>query len=581
MFASHLNESLQVAAVFPHWPIQRFLTENPHMKDQPVLLYRKVGRRQVVVGCNRLACKFGARVGLPMVQLPRRLAGAAIRHSVQDDQRRLNEVAMILRQFTPTVGLQTNRWEFPAGDSILLDLSRSIGLFGSVGAVEVAITNVCRDLDLQVRTANAPTIAAAWAWARYGSSLPFQKAGENLFEKDSAPLPEQSDWMNLPIAAFRTGEKNVESFQALGIECIDQVMQLPQASLPSRFGAELSNRISEFWGQRTETVQPVSSNPPDLWKHSLEHPSGDSQVLHAIIVALIRKVLKPIQDRQQGVLSLSVHLFCRSKPLFPNKKEIPFTTGQPDQDKGSKNPSSPDQPPYEFHLELVRPTVDADYLFSLLSVSLDGMKLKRPVTDLQVFVGRTVPYKRKQQMLFSSDRGQTYGASETATAKLVDTLVCRLGKKAVVQAGQSRHAVPERSFAWQVPLKKKNSRRYSDLRVSDSPGADRSSDHITAARLEQPARLYQNPVPIKIDRSVHRNLRPTGEHRYSVPGNFQVKKKNFSLVHAAGPWQVDSLWWEGDSVHRKYFRVTTEEGFRFLIFQSTKNGCWFLHGDFA
>ena len=48
-----------------------------------------------------------------------------------------------------------------------------------------------------------------------------------------------------------------------------------------------------------------------------------------------------------------------------------------------------------------------------------------------------------------------------------------------------------------------------------------------------------------------------------------------------GPERIETAWWEGPCVRRDYFRVETDTGYLWWIFQDVTTGRWFLHGRFA
>jgi len=83
-------------------------------------------------------------------------------HDVPGDRQALSELAEWCQQFSPLVGLdQTDE-----PDSLLLDVSGVIPLFGGEASLARRVVAACRHSGWDVRVAIADTAGAAWAVAR-------------------------------------------------------------------------------------------------------------------------------------------------------------------------------------------------------------------------------------------------------------------------------------------------------------------------------------------------------------------------------------------------------------------------------
>jgi hypothetical protein len=109
------------------------------------------------------------------------------------------------------------------------------------------------------------------------------------------------------------------------------------------------------------------------------------------------------------------------------------------------------------------------------------------------------------------------------------------------------------------------------------PNAERAT--ATQIRLlERPSRLYARPLRLRFVTDQRFSIPET---KYWVPQTFQVGGQHQTVQRAVGPERIESQWWEGRWVRRDYFRIHTESGQRFWIFQELGTHQWWIHGDFA
>jgi protein ImuB len=223
-----------------------------------------------------------------------------------------------------------------------------------------------------------------------------------------------------------------------------------------------------------------------------------------------------------------------------------------------------ERPPLHFSLRLVQPIQDSDYLQSLLQLQWERVQLPAEVKAVHVLIPLIAADKPQQQWLFADSADTRLRHRAT----LLDRLAARLGADHVLQQRWVPQALPERGFAPRVQVRRQTAAKPRGRQATTQP----------PGLLERPTRLYHPPYPLANPADQKFHLPGTTSWVpavLSLPGNRQ------QVQHAVGPERIESQWWEGRWERRDYFRVQTETGERFWIFQEIGTGRWWLQGDFA
>ena len=155
-----------------------------------------------------------------------------------EDPETLQAAAARCKQFTPLVGIDPD--VFP--QSVLLDITRVVDLFGGEAALVQRIAAELRAEGWQFRAAVADTPGAAWALAAYAAK-PAQVPGLN-----DPIIPHPSSLFPLPLAALRLPEPIIALLHSLGVWRVGQLQALPRRELSSRFGPELLDCLDRATG---------------------------------------------------------------------------------------------------------------------------------------------------------------------------------------------------------------------------------------------------------------------------------------------------------------------------------------------
>ena len=429
----------------------------------------------------------------------------------QADREALGCLAVWCQQFSPLVAVAAA----DPPDSLFLDITGCAHLFGGEsGLVQRALAQL-RACGYEARLALADSLGAAWAVAHY-ADLPDATA--------IVPAGQQETALgSLPVEALRLPTEIIPQLHELDIRRIEQLLKLPRATLPSRFGAVLLRRLDQALGRLPEVLMPVRPAEPLTADCSFETPLANRQLLEAVLERLLEQVLARLLSRQRGMRQFVVTLQL------------------------GKQQST------DVVVSLLTSSDSPRYLMHLLRLRLDTVRWRTAVLAVSVRVVEAPPLDWQQQTLFSEDASES--ERERQLAQLVECLSNRLGEEAVVRPHLLPDAQPE--FAY----------RYEPrLRPATSPGSPPAS-----LPLARPLDLKREPLTVAVTSVV-----PDGP-----PLRFSWQGREHTVARYWGPERIEAGWWREREARRDYYRVETKAGERFWLFRDMDSGDWFLHGTFA
>ena len=112
----------------------------------------------------------------------------------------------------------------------------------------------------------------------------------------------------LAVEGLRLGGQVLRLLHQFDIHSIGQLMTLPRAAIPSRFGREVMLRLDQALGHIAELVHAEQAAEPVAASWTFDSPTADGQVIEAVLEQLLQQVLQRLQPRQWGVQQLSCSL---------------------------------------------------------------------------------------------------------------------------------------------------------------------------------------------------------------------------------------------------------------------------------
>lgn len=444
---------------------------------------------------------------MPLAEADSLLAGTdplIVPLDVEADLAELRRLAIVCGRFGPVAGLE----EAERPESLLVDVTGCGPFFGNETGLARDAVMFLSGQGYAARAGLADTPGLAWAASR--------KVGR----RTTLVVPGGGEaWLaRRPVDALRLDMKTLGLLETLGLWSVGDVLRLPRAELPSRFGPLLTRRLDQALGLVPEPIEPVRPPVPVAIRWSSDTPLTDRIAVSAVLSRLIGRLVGRLPV-WEGVTSLSCRFDDRS----------PLVVGA------------------------ASPARSADRLVSLVALALDREPPPAEVSRL-VVSAETVRLPPPDRTSLFDDR--TDAENDRLFSRLIERLAGRLGAEAVVRRVRTGDPVPERS-ARSLPA------------TGAVPRALKPPHGSAVASV--PLVLLSRPEPIKV-----LSVYPDGP-----PRRLTLRGQSRELVLALGPERYETGWATTAEVQRDYWRIETDDGERLWVYRCRRHSGWFLHGLFG
>ena len=412
-------------------------------------------------------------------------------------------------------------WTRPDGaDGLLLDTTGSDHLWGGESAMLAAMVAAFQGIGFEIRAAAAPTLGAAWALARHGAVSPLVCTPEAL------PRTLES----LPVAALRLDEETVTLLHRLGLKSIGALQAVSRTALVRRFRerapaeANPARRLDEAFGRLAEPLMPEMPPPAPRALRQLVEPILDVDSVAQVLAALLADLVAELGRRGQGA------------------RRLRLTGYRVDGGTASVEAAA------------ARAARDPDHLARLFRDRLEEMEAG---FGFEVMSLDALVVEEMEDLQWDLSGGDS---ADLDLTRLVDRLVARLGRDAVLRPVEVAGHIPERA---------------SQLRPADLDATEERRPE--SAAKPRPVRLLRPPEAADVLYAV-----PDGP-----PARLVWRRQSHRVVRSEGPERIAPEWWRERSTTRlrDYYRVEDTEGRRYWIYREGLPGDgrggaprWFVHG---
>lgn len=488
-----------------------------------IVLSERFAQRHVVAACCAAAARAGVHPGMTLAHA-RALLPATGTHVEDHDPRRDHEslvrLAMWAHRFTPVAAVDPP-------DGLLFDITGCERVFRGEGRLLRRVLEGAEWLGFRGRAAIAPTFGAAWALARFADRRAVIVPGERLRDALSP----------LPVEGLRVGPEVTRALAELGVESIGQVMRLPRAALPARFGGELLHRLGQALGEVMEVVEPVRPVPMPRAELVYDGPTTRLDAIEMGVRSLLEDLARQLASREAGARVVLVQL------------------------------DRADLAPLMLTLRLSRPCRDARHLWTLLRPRLERAQLGYGIERVEITAPRTGRLRHRQAERWREGEDSAGGGSEAELAALIDVLTSRLGAERVTRAELCASHIPERTV-----------RHVPALDGPDRPPTRGHSEHGALGLphpFDRPTLLLPHPEPAEAMAMV-----PD-----CPPSRLRWRGREHAIVHGFGPERIAPEWWRGSDraaeSTRDYYRVEDAGGLWLWVYREVETARWFVHGLWA
>lgn len=329
-----------------------------------------------------------------------------IQYDPHTEARALDEVSLALLQYTPEVALSDN-------NTLLLDVSASLSLFGGVRALFRRVQSTLEGLDFAARISLAPTARGAWLLAASATRWRRTLQQPTLSKRLDA----------LPCACLPAARPYRDWLDGIGCTALGTLRALPRAGLQRRTSKSVLQALDAAYGQAPELFEWVVAPPEFTGRIQLME-----RIVHAQAVVFVARRL---------IEQLCGWLVARRRAVT----RVVFELGH---ERGRHA-----RPPTCIELALGAPTWEAEHLLRLLVERLHNLELPAPVITVNLHAADTETMTPAPADLFPDP-----GGSAADEQRLIEVLVARLGRENVRQPSPIADHRPEIANRW-VPVDEK------------------------------------------------------------------------------------------------------------------------------
>lgn len=481
----------------------------------PLVLCTNRGGALRLAALDKRAAAVGLSIGMTLA-----VARARVVHlDVEDsdpaaDARLLAMLAGLCEMFTPLVALSDT-------DGVMLDVSGCAHLFGGEEALlERAQRRIAR-LGIEVRASIAGTPEAARAIAVFG------RGGCVSAGRDEAAV------RPLPITALDMGTETTIALSRAGLKTIGDLADRPSQALTARFSNVLTTRLARVLGREDIRITPLRPLPACVAERHFPEPLAHVDSLTPVLARLAREMADALGRRGAGGRAFEAAFFRSDGAVR------------------------------RLTIETMQPLRDAAALMRLMSLRMDA--LADPLDPGFGFDAVRLSALRTEDLTQHQATLDGGGEEEDTAEALVDRLVARFGRAAVLRLGERDTHNPARASTRLLDLAGARVVERSPPEPGEPPG--------------RPLTLFEPPQPVEAMAEV-----PDG-----APLQFRWRKVAHTVARAEGPERIASEWWRmgQNAPIRDYYRIEDREGRRFWLFREgvheepAGRPRWFVHGLFA
>ncbi|WP_085585298.1 Y-family DNA polymerase [Thalassospira mesophila] len=369
------------------------------------------------------------------------------------------------------------------------------------GGEETLIRQVQRDLTklgFSCKAGMADSAGAAWACARF-------HAGDGILS-----LPAHHDAArSFPIEGLRLSPDILATLHRLGIRHLHDVADLPRATLTTRLGPDVLQRLDQFYGRLPEHLNFHLPDQPWLIRQQYGEPLGDAANLEAAIAQMIAQLCTQLQRENKGLR----RIILRCVRVDGHAHTVQITTSTACQ--------------------------SAPHIDRLLAEKMPGVDTGFGIEEVIIYAPWVEHVAFRQ---ISLDTTSTQQGNATALAELFDRIGHHLGPRdQLFRPGHHASHLPENAASRQP--------------VGVAPSPARLPDIDLPKR---PIRLIDPPEPVQI-------LRCTTN---GAPAALRWRRMDLEITTITGPERICPEWWDhldqtGFALHaltRDYFRIHDHTG---------------------
>lgn len=347
--------------------------------------------------CNKAASQAGIKPGFSSNHVAMLLPDAHVleRDTEREAEKRL-QLAYWAYNYTSSVVLLGD-------DCLLLEVGRSLNLFGGFADLFASIQHELSQFRISVRYGAAHTPKAARVLSYLPANGVAIASRQAMDAKLFIPLLKKADLSCLDIE-----DEVFDRLQPCGFHNLDELMTVPLMELGRRFGPSLVDYLEQLSGEQPDPQ--IAITPPESFNARVDfaEPIHNRQWIDQQVLTLLQQLYQFLLQRQQYCRRFEWRFFGLENRLLEH-----------------------------IHVDLAARHNDVDTFKQLTDLRLASVQLDKEMTSVELSCDQFFPLSLLTDDLFSST------TQWQAAAQLVDKLCSRLGQNSVYQVNEASEYLPE------------------------------------------------------------------------------------------------------------------------------------------
>ena len=482
----------------PDFSIQAVVRSEPALRQQPIVLVDGSPPLEKVVAVNQAAAQAGLALGMTKSQA-RQFLSIAIRSRSREQEQTTHAALLDLGwSISP-------RLEDTALDSITIDLTGLLSLFGSEETISHLLAQRASDLGLIVQIALSSNLEVALHAARGFPGITVIPSGE-----------ESRRLSSLPVHVFSPSVETIETLERWGVRTCEALANLPVLELSERLGQQ---GVQLYQWARGESLRSMILAEPKLCfeeEMALESAVEELEPLSFLLGRLL----------DQLCARLSARSLCACAFRLRFKLDDSFKCDSASPEVPGADLAGTKVKMYEKLLALPVPMRDPKILLKLLRLHLQSDPPHAPIVHIFLAADPAPPRVRQEGLFLpSAPDPEKLELTIARLANLVGTSnvgAPRLLDSHRLDAFEMSRFIPSQNAPETHP-------KNIDIREDREP--------VAAFRVFRPAPRAK--VTVREGCPVH----------VSFPG------MHGKITAASGPWRASGEWWREDAWHREEWDV--------------------------
>jgi len=482
----------------PDFSIQAVVRAEPALQQQPIVLVDGSPPLEKVVAVNQAAVRAGLGLGMTKSQA-RQFLSVAIRPRSRGQEQATHAALLDLAwSVSPRV-------EDATSDSIVVDLTGLVSLFGSEETIANLLAQRASDIGLLVHVAVSSNLEVALHAARGFPGVTVIPPGE-----------ESTRLGVLPVQVFSPSIEMIETLERWGVRTCEALANLPVLELSERLGQK---GVQLHQWARGESLRSMILAQPNLCfeeEMALEYAIEELEPLAFLLGRLLDQLCARLLARSLCACAFRLRFVLDDS--FESDSAPPKVPGA--SLAGTKVGV------YKKLLRLPVPMRDPKMLLKLLRLHLQSDPPHAPIVHIFLAADPAPPRERQEGLFLPS-------APDPEKLELTIARLAHLVGEANV--GTPRLLDSRRPDAFEmnrfIPSHKVTETRPNNSGVREDRGP------VTAFRAFRPAPRAK--VAVREGHPVH----------VSFPG------MHGKIVATSGPWRTSGEWWREDAWHREEWDV--------------------------